>query len=154
MRTSTKYLSSKSSNTYKKGIITKYWNLLTYTAKCARHKIRTKLSRISHDLITNRAAHVIRAKNFTLFSYHFRFKFARNIFRMWWGIFKQFLHVKFTICMKYHVLITWIWCEKIEHQIDIKIFSCENDTKKYCMDFVCIFHAKFDMKKILHEFHM
>ena len=53
-----------------------------FTAKSAAHNIRMK---ISNDLITNRAAHVIRAK----ISYYFRVILvsnSHNVFRMWRGI--------------------------------------------------------------------
>ena len=80
--------------------------------------------KFSHDLITYLVAHVIRAKKFTWYSFHFRVKFARIfVSHVMWN-FSTFFNVKFIIFMIYEVLITWIWCEKISHQIHIKIFSC------------------------------
>ena len=57
-----------------------------------------------------------------------------------------FLRAKFIICMKYHVLMTWIWCKIVgikftSNYLRVKI------RRKFHIDFVCLF-CQNDNKKI------
>ena len=122
------------------------------------HELTWILCNILQNLITNQATHVIHAKKIRMKFMSFSCQIRTNFFQ----------HVVW-IFLKYHILKTWIWCEKFEHQIHIKI-SCENKMKKFRMDFMCNFHVKMtwknyhtkficnlcenDEKNFKHEIHM
>ena len=99
------------------------------------------MRKYSHNFRTNRAAHVIRMILMS-FSVYFAPIFFSHVV---WNS-STFFHAKFILWMKYHLLITWIWCEKFSHQIHIRRFKCENDTKNFawilCLFFMSIWHEK------------
>ena len=89
-------------------------------------------------------------------SCHFHVKYARNLYACG-GEFYTFFHVKFIICIIYHILITYIWCEKFlwkiyatnSHQ---NIFVWKWHEKTAWIS--CVFFVpQNDMKKFSHETH-
>ena len=103
------------------------------------------MQKFSHDLITNRAAHVIRAKNFAWYSCHFRVKFARNFFACgveFFNIFSKMYYLHEISSSKNMNLMRKIYRIKFTSKYLRVKMTPKNVTWNSCLFFMSKWHEK------------